>query len=417
MSAGGFMFGQASVTYDSATYTTKRDWALAVHKARCDAFLLAQKREGNHWSTTQTSDINEFSDTRTIDGTTVTLYIQDYHPLSSDTTGAYPAFVSYFEHEYGAEYCIITANGMHQIPSKASDITYGMYIYSNYLVGNGTSSVNKFSFYSLGHCYANSGFNDYVLTTNGTPNAEQLAVCPIMGFDGNMVNNSSQKTSNSSKGLVYNPVQGVTYYFGYAIRGTVIETFYRSSSYTANTGWNWSLIGPILVNPASGYSTAMYCYYSGSNSSELAIIDSNYYPCYSQRSNIFQCIDSDGEFFPKFISSSVNRCPRLAPGFWPNLCTTSLPSELPYSAGFLTFCYNTSVVYTESFAGIDGHGGCFAGFIDTDILRIVGRQACTVGGATFQGGNFVSPVNQLGMENCNDFGVLLGWDSANESIV
>lgn len=417
MSAGGFMFGQASVTYNSATYTTKRDWALAVHKARCDAFLLAQKRAQDKWSTIQTVDINEFSDTRTIDGTTVTLYIQDYHPLSSDTTGAYPAFVSYFEHEDGAEYCIITANGMHQIPSKESDITYGMYIYSNYLVGDGTSSTNKFAFYSLAHCYANNGFNDYNFGIIDTPNSEQLAVCPIMGFDGKMVNNSSQRTSNSGSSLVYNPTQGVTYYFGYAIRGTVIEVFYRASNYDSNTGWNWSLIGPILMNPASGHSTAMYCYYGGGSSSELMPITTNYYPSYSGHSCIFQCINSSGEFFPQFASANVNRYPRLSPGFWPSFCSTSLPSELPYSAGFLSFTVMTSVMYTESFVGIDGNGGCFAGFIDTDILRIVPRPACTVGGSIYQGGNFVCPAKQIAIDQCNDFGVLLGWDYMNESIV
>ena len=97
--------------------------------------------------------------------------------------------------------------------------------------------------------------------------------------------------------------------------------------------------------------------------------------------------------------------------------TGNLPAELPYSAGFLTFSSYTSILYTENFVGIDGKGGCFAGFIDTDILRIVPRPACTVGGATYQGKNFVCPASQIGMDQGNDFGVLLGWDYMNESIV
>ena len=65
MAAGGFKFGQASATYDSSTYTTKRAWALAVHRARCDAFFLAQYREGGNWETVETEELNEFSDSRT----------------------------------------------------------------------------------------------------------------------------------------------------------------------------------------------------------------------------------------------------------------------------------------------------------------------------------------------------------------
>ena len=415
MAAGGFKFGQASATYDSASYTTKRAWARAVHTARCDAFFLAQHRAGGEWDCVETSSAGEISESRTVDTETYTLYIQDLHPISSDTTEEYPSFVTYFQHTSGAEYAIITSNGMTRYSYYETDITRGMYIHSNHLPDSASSSNEKSSFTSIAHSYADQGFSSYLFSSSST-NLYELPVLPLCGFRGETVSGSGL-TVNDSYGMIYNPTNNVTYSFGYAIRDRVIECFYRTSQYNANTGWNWSIIGRIFSTFLSGNNIGYYSYYTSGR--EKDILNSNYYPYYSCYPVAFSCIDSSGKPFPlsSGLNSSVTRYPCLRPSFMPNRCNTSSPSDLLFSAGCLSLCQNGGTQYTETSGGIDGYGNCVAGIIDTDVLRIVARRACNVGGATYQGGNFVVPAQQICVYNCDDFGVLLGWDPSNESIV
>lgn len=422
MAAGGFKFGQSSATYDSSTYTTKRDWALAVHKARCDAFFLAQHREGigaggDAWFSLQTELYNEISESRTIGGETYTLYIQDVHPLSTDTTGEYPAFVTYWRrYNSWVTYCIITSNGVCFDSSYSSNYQYGLYIPRGNMPNTGRSSNHRYIYYSLAHSYCGDSqsstppFNDLLSGTNFTG---QLPVLPICGFDGYTY--QSYCVSNNYS-MIYNPTQGVTYSFGYAIRGSVIECFYRTSEYTSNSGWNWSIIGEILSSGESGYNTAYYSYYTSGG--EISIINSFYYPRYSNYQCAFACINNEETVFPPpVLHSSITRYPKLSPSFMPCRCNTTMPSELLFSAGCLSLCQSSDSLFSESNGGIDGNGNSVAGLINTDVLRIVARQACTVGGATYQSGNFVCPLNQICIANSDDFGILLGWDPSNESIV
>lgn len=414
MAAGGFKFGQASATYNSSTYSTKRDWALAVHKARCDAFFLAQYGAGDEWACYTTGLYNEISESRTVGGNTYTLKIQDIHPLTDDTTGEYPAFITFWMiNGQNTEYAIITSNGVNFNSSYSSDFTKGLYIPKDKLPCTGIWGDNyRFTYYSLAHSYGNAGFYSHDFSANGI-RGEQLSVLPICGFDGN--NENSSYVVNSSYGIIYNPTQGVTYSFGYAVRGTVIECFYRTSQYDANSGWNWSIIGEILSNPTSGYSTAYYSYYTSGG--ERSKIDNSYCPKYSGNLCAFSCIDNEENVFPPSNLSGGTRYSCLRPSYMPSRCNSTMPSELLFSAGCLAFCQSSGGHTTESYSGIDGNGNCVAGLIDTDILRIVPRQACTVGGAIYQGGNFVVPAKQINVYSCDDFGILLGWDPSNESIV
>ena len=412
MSSGGFMFGQSSATYDSATYSTKRDWALDLHRARCDAFFKAQLSEGQNWSTQTDGDGTWISESRTVGSANYTLLIRDLNPPAVDTTGTYPAFVTVWGHTNGYEYAIITSNGM-RWGTGTVPVTNEMYIDGAHLPMDMSNISRKYSFISLAHSFANNGFSDYSFSSN-TLNDGEISILPLCGFSGSSLPTGSS-SSNSSSGVVYNPVQGITYSFGYAIRGAVIECFYRTSAYSANSGWNWSIIGQILSNPLSGNNAACYCYCNSGG--EKDIISSSYYPQYSGHACAFSCLDYNNKSFIGIGNNNVTRYPRLAPCFYPSRCNSNSPNELLFSAGCLCLCANSGTLYQESYAGIDGNGDCTAGLIDTDVLRIVARQACTVGGATYQGGNFVVPCNQISIENGNDFSVILGWDASNESIV
>lgn len=406
MAAGGFKFGQDSVLYDSSTYSTKRDWALAVHKARCNAFFIAQKRAGDDWSTTGSS--SDIIETITTSEGSYTLYIKDLHPTSSDTTGSYPAFVSIWEN-VDTNYAIITSNGMTRNPSHSSDITKGMYIHEAHLP---VSVTSRYSFKSLAHSYASFGFDSSDFTNSNVEDGE-LPVFPIYGFDGSTINTTAN-TVNNAGSMIYAPTQGVTYSFGYAIRDTVIECFYRTSNFDSNTGWLWSIIGPILSDSTISYFSPI----GGSNCTENTVINSSYYARYSSNSIPWACIGFDNKFFPSSSSNLVStRSVRLTPSFMPNRCNTTSPSELLFSAGCLSLCQSSGSIVTESSLGIDGNGNCVAGLINTDILRIVSAQSCSVGGSTYQSGKFVVPQIQANIANSDDFGILLGWDSSNESIV
>lgn len=415
MAAGGFKFGQSSATYDSSTYSTKRDWALDVHRARCDAFFLAQYREGDNWSSV-TGGGTTITESRTV-GTvgSYTLYILDLHPTSSDTTGAYPAFVTIWQ-SGNEEYAIITSNGMHWYSGWSSDVTRGLYINGIHLPNTSNSTSYKYVFYSLAHSFAKNGFSAYSFDDSSIESSE-LPVFPICGWDGRTRGETSP-TADTYSSMIYQPTQGVTYSFGYAIRGSVIECFYKTSEYSVNSGWNWSIIGDILGDPSSGYSTAYYTYYNSSDRETYPISD-NYYPRYSGSGCAFACIDfEEGVFPPPLLSTNVSRYPCLRPSYIPARCNSSTPGELLFSAGCLAFCKLSGIPSpVESSDGVDGNGNCVIGLIDTDILRIVPSQACTVGGAVYQGGNFVVPCKQAYITNSDDFGILLGWDSSNESIV
>lgn len=412
MAAGGFKFGQASATYNSSTYSTKREWALDVHRARCDAFFLAQYREGNNWScvTPPSGTPSTISESRTVESNTYTLHIADMHTTSVDTTGQYPAFITYWQLA-DEEYAIITSNGTTWYDSYSSTVTHGLYINGAHLSRSAYSNNDRYVYYSLAHSFSGEGFSGDNFRTSAVADYE-LPVLPICGFRGKS-NSASYSTSDETNySIVYNPTNSVTYSFGYAIRGTVIESFYRTSQYGSNTGWNWSIIGNILQDGSVAY----YSYYFSGG--EKDTISSSYYPIYSCQPCAFSVIGYDKKPFPASdISTNNGRYPRLSPSVMPNRCNTSAPSELFFSACCLSLCHNNGTIYTESSAGIDGNGSCCAGLINTDVLRTVAASACQVGGAIYQGGNFVVPCAQPYISNSDDFGILLGWDPSNESIV
>lgn len=413
MAVGGFKFAQEKVTYYSEMFPTKYDWALAIHKARCLAFLRAQNSAGDEWERKLLIS-NDMDEEYLVDGVWFYAYITDFFKT---TNKDYAAFLSVFTHKStGEEYCIITSNGMNWTGSYAGDGQYGLCFDKARLPWDPSSDDMVYSYYSMAHGYSENGFD---LTGanmfDSVPNVDGcLPILPICGFDGNRIGQNNT-TADNYYSLVANPSIGVQYSFGYAVRGRAIETFYKTSDGVTGAGWHWSIIGHILKDPV-GLSEIAYCSY-GTGGGEISPMESNYCPRYSQVYCPFACIASDGKMFPNFSNPNATRLPKLSPGFIPSLCKSTLPTYIPFSAAAISLVQNNGVIDSEDFAGINGGGEMCAGFIDPEILRVVSAQACQIGGATLDGKKFVCPEKQFVIHDGDDFGVVLGWDASNESIL
>ncbi len=432
MTLGGFMFAKTSVKYDATTYPTKRDWGLAVHKARCEAFMKAAKRATErelteNWTSIQTNLYDEFTETIPVDSSdSTTIYIQDCHPLSSDTQGQYPAFVSYFrapvtdDKGNKAEYMIVTACRFNASPYSRVD---SLNINQERL--QPTFSNNPTQYFYIGnscmHSFAANGFNSYDVLSD-TTKAGELGIMPHVGGVGNHLYNGSVPYENTS--LVSTPDGALTYYFGYAVKENIIESFYKTSAYNPASTWLISIVGRIFDDDctAPDWPYGAFCTprYSSSTKDNDQITKDNM-NCYFgfQMDNLscyaFQTLDENGFKFPTRFDtynwgSSITRA-IFNPGL--PVCTshTAVGDSIPYSAmsvSFATLRSTNDVLYGNA---LDSNNSLTKGFINTDIVRAVPRVLTA--GATISNGNFL--VMETGQYAYNKF--VVGWDPSNESMV
>lgn len=415
--AGGFKFGSASVTYDSATYATKRSWALAVHKARCQAFLRAAYNEDqdHFWYSPGEAGGDETSVAIT-SSLSAQIYMLGNH-MPGGTDDNYPSYITYFKNpKSNAEYCIITSNGFHGNSSYATNHAYGLYINPAKLARCGTSNTRYYPM-NLAHSFAVNGFNNYDLS-NGVVKQGELSVTNCFNTDKNRSYSvtGTSNTANNSSGMIYNPTNGRTYTFGYAVKENMIEAFYRASNYETNSGWLWCIIGEIFDNTCivNTFPVGSYKPYRGSidETSQLRLSTTTDYA----DTSACEVIGASGLRFPVDTMNYFTPVPVLMPSFLPMRCDSNTPDELIYAAACLGWG-GAGYSNTLTSAGIDGLGNCVKGYIKTDLLRMVSFLATKIGGTTYQGGNFVVPSNCGAVQNNMDFGIILGWDSSNESIL
>lgn len=432
MANGDFMYAEASVTYNAATYATTKDWAYAVHVARCKAFVYATQKGtgldqfGGRWNCDYTvQDLEEYFplDPDDPDSDMYMLAIQDLNKDQVDLGGNYPAFYTVFQ-EGGslAAYAIITARGFSNQNSMASDISKGLYIPSDMLAGNGTY---KFVPIDLAHMFGCNGIQSYQNIKAGTLGNGELPVSTPYGV--NFADTTSTtSTSTNSNGIIQNPTEGVTYTFGYAVKGLAIECFYKNSLFQSNTGMLWSLIGNIFAGEL-GYDdqTMLFSkfpfgyinlYRNGQN--EKAGLSASDYSYYIDHNKIdCDCLCDNGwSYRHSIVGQSVLSKASLLPSYMPYRSSSATPQKLKWSAGCLGFAFDVGYQTVRNFAGIDGLGNNTKGYLRDDVFRFVPITATRIGGATYQGSNFVSmymgyPQNSL------EFGVLLGWDMSNPSII
>lgn len=432
MAVGGFMFAKTSVKYDATTYPTKRDWGLAVHKARCEAFMRAAKRatekEGTSaWTGIQTNLYDEFTETIPVDSSdSTTIYIQDYHPLSSDTQGEYPAFVSYFRAPVAddkgnkSEYMIVTASRFNLYSSTRTD---SMNINFERVQPTFYNPPTQYAFIgnSCMHSFAANGFNSYDVLSDTTKPGE-LAIIPHVGGVGQNIYNQSTPSTNNS--LVSTPDGALTYYFGYAVKENIIESFYKTSTYNPASTWVISIVGRIFNDDCTApdwpYGTFGTPIYAGFKKDNDPITKDNM-NCYfglqmDHMSNItFQTLNENGYKFPTRFDtvtwgSSITRA-IFNPGL--PVCTsrTAVGDNIPYSAMCVSFATLRAIDDVLNGNALDSNDSLAKGFINTDIVRAVPRVLTA--GATISNGNFL--VMETGQYAYIKF--VVGWDPTNESMV
>ena len=398
MSAGGFKFAKVTITGNSASYSTVFSWCLAVHAARCEAFLRATERENGHWTPIQTSLTGEGMTRVSYDDSNVTsVYYAQIAPSTS-----YPAFISYFrDTDSSAEYAILTAAGM----SWSSGSTTCVYINPSRL--NAMSLYNNMYMLapSFAHAMAMDGFDSYDVTDATAANCE----IPFTSQYGNATDVSSGQDSAAYSHIYnYSSHDGAAYTFGFSVKEQVIESFYHYEGGSVG----WSIIGKIFNddciggNPYGVLCQTMDRPHDSISYTTIERIDT--------WQGLLTVCDKDGKFYPsKTVHDYPNFKPlsRNLPSYTCTRAGTGLPNNLYYGALCCSF-YST---ITATDTGLDEYANLQKGYINTDILRVIAPQLCYSAGGLFQGGNFVTPG--YGGVGKNRMGILLGWDASNDSLM
>ena len=441
MANGGFGYAECSILYDSMGYFAKRSWAKAVHIARCKAFVWATYRgwilnpDGDYqgvWASDVTDDDiietiprnPDITDPSDPNYDSYDLYIQDLHPSDIDPNGQYPAFYTVFENPRTfARYAIITSLGFTNNSSQANDPSKGLFIPNDLLAGNGTY---KFVPFDLAHMFGCNNISSSNHISTGSLASGELPVSTPYGVNFSDTTSTTSTASNNNA-IIQNPTQGVTYTFGYGVKELMIECFYKNSLFASNTGMLWSLIGNIFEGnlvydtDTDKFTTFPFgyinLYRNGQNEKNgLSASDYSYYIDHNKIDCDCLCDDDGWSYRHKIVGQSVLSKASLLPSFLPYRSSSSSPQKLKWSAGCLGFAFDAGYNTTRNFAGIDGLGNNSKGYLKNELFRFVSIFATRIGGSTYQGSNFVSMYMGTPQNNL-EFGVLLGWDPSNPSII
>lgn len=426
--AGGYIYEQVDLGYNQSTNgATVRSWALAIHRARCEAFVKAVVREynyfgGNDWYSVQTNLHNEFSEW--IDSKDV--WIQDIHPASVDTGETYPAFVTFFKNNgTGAEYCILTYSGFNAYNSYSDPTVYynyGLYMPKVNLQRGAYSTSYACCGSDMSHAFSRSGFGSYDVCSSsfrslGDCTHIMPAGAKYEGYDSSYnMDSSSLVGRRAQSGASEANLVGKTYQFGFAVKGTQIIALMRRSD--AN-GWLWSIIGEIfdtLIDPNDTHKVGCITqdYYS-SDEQEISTSHDTVLANNSTADGRASFCKNDGTLFKSTNNEIHIEYTRSMGYFGISPCArtdNTIPSDTRYNAVAVGACYGY-FTSTSSNTGVDGNGNGCKGFIDTNLLRQVSGGLCQSVGSTFQAGNFVC----MKAGYSSQYGFILGWDPSNISIM
>lgn len=437
MASGGFAYASASVTYHAADYGTNYDWALALHRARITAFLRASYRayvvsggaqlSSWQWGSIRLSDgssRDEIEDQIEYDpagspGLTAAVYIQI---VNGTAQTSYPAFVTVFENpDSYTQFAIITSRGFHNVAADASDATKGFYIPIAKCLSCGGSRRLPYAF---AHAFAANGFRSLRDGTggldNGTMDPYELPVCPSYGLAA--YEDTSNTSSVGQASVITEPTEGVTYQFGYAIKGVAIEGFYKTSVYPAGVGAMWDISGAIFDGDLGWkvdeekFSGTVFGYYSPKvNINNLQTRSVNDSFSFAGTGASVDALDKDGQSYAQQLlqsGTSVSCNPACSPGYIPQRSNSTIGEKLVWSTACVAWSVAASYNAIRNLPSIDGQGNSVKGFLRDDIFRFVSIFATRTGGTTFQGGNFIG-MNCGQQSSGFEVGVLLGWDASN----
>ena len=437
MASGGFAYASASVTYHAADYGTNYDWALALHRARVTAFLRASYRayevstgglfSSYWWASLRLSDDSsrdEVEDQIEYDpaghpGSTTAVYTQIVNGAAQTS---YPAFVTVFENpDSVTQFAIITSRGYHDNSEFVGDASKGFYIPLAKCLTCGNSRRLPYAF---AHAFAANGFKSLregegELDT-GSMGPYELPICPSYGLVA--YTNTSNTSSSGQTSVITAPTEGVSYQFGYAIKGVAIEGFYKTSAYPAGVGAMWDISGAIFDGDLgwnageSEFFGTVFGYYSPYvsvfDTQARSVSDSI---SFAGTGASVDALDNDGRSYAQQLLQSgvAASCdPACSPGYIPQRSNSTIGEKLVWSTACVAWSVAASYNAIRNLPSIDGQGNSVKGFLRDDIFRFVSIFATRTGGTTFQGGNFIG-MNCGQQSSGFEVGVLLGWDASN----
>lgn len=438
MASGGFAYASASVTYHAADYGTNYDWALALHRARVTAFLRASYRasvvsggaqfSSRQWESIRLSDDSnrdEIEDQIEYDptghpGSTNAVYTQI---VNGTAQTAYPAFVTVFQNpDSYASFAIITSRGYHNNAGFIGDATKGFYIPVAKCLTCGNSRRLPYSF---AHAFAANGFKSLRVDhtgqlDNGDLSLYELPICPSYGLAA--YTSTSNTSSSGQASVITAPTEGVSYQFGYAIKGVAIEGFYKTSAYPAGVGAMWDISGAIFDGDLgwnadeSEFFGTVFGYYSPYVSvfdTQARSVSDSF--SFAGSGASVDALDKDGRSYARqLLQSGVSASckPACSPGYIPQRSNSTIGEKLMWSTACVAWSVAASYNAIRNLPSIDGQGNSVKGFLRDDIFRFVSIFATRTGGTTFQGGNFIG-MNCGQQDSGFEVGVLLGWDGSN----
>lgn len=435
MASGGFAYASASVTYHAADYGTNYDWALALHRARVTAFLRASYRTAEvspgdfsgAWPSASPASYGSARaqleerieyDPAGHPGLTMTVYIQD---VNGPAQTSYPAFVTVFENpDSSTQFAIITSRGYHNVTGYVGDATRGFYIPVAKCLTCGNSRRLPYAF---AHAFGANKLSSFDVSGDldqGTLASGELPICPSYGLAA--YTNTSNVSSSGQASVITAPTEGVTYQFGYAIKGLAIEGFYKTSGYPSGVGAMWDLSGAIFDGDLGWdvdtvtFSGTVFGYYSpyvNINDRQARSVSDSFFFAGTDAS--VDALDKDGQSYAQQLlqsGASVLCNPACSPGYIPQRSNSTIGEKLMWSTACVAWSVAASYNAIRNLPSIDGQGNSVKGFLRDDIFRFVSIFATRIGGTTFQGGNFIG-MNCGQQSSGFEVGVLLGWDDSN----
>lgn len=440
MALGGFKAAFEDVTYSATSYPTFYDWGLAIHKAKCRAFLRATAKGGAVWTVMNIVSEQRISWTESFQegGQTfnITVYATDTvhgSQYAADNPGFVTFFRSPYESEGGAypEFAILTARCFNTTsdPAAPEKVYFRLGALRLPKAPMSTSYVMP---NNNGLAFAYKGFSNYDLSYPAGDGELQVISQTVGYYFPSSSTTQVPRPYTDTRSILYGKLDCR---FGFAVKENAIISFGRPSSYASGTGYHWDLIGDIFTQDAEckrwGY-VSKPVNGSISNTYDTTNAASDVQNVGNPQALLVSGFQKSGARWPKFetfySSNSAWSC-SLWPATLPFNTSAALGGDLFWSAVSVSFAGNRFDTENYNYEGIDGQYSGFMGFLRNDMIRCISGYACKTFGTRFNGGNFITTWAGYGADNSywgsSDYdryfsrlkiGFALGWDPSNSAV-
>ena len=448
MAAGGYIYEKETATYDSSTFDTKLKWALHVFRKQIYAFLKASTRsasvngdEASYWDLDESrasSGAYALDDDATTDGVAqihTDAEWQSVSPYLNEETAAANSISPIFSYTNDTDRpalgCFFTGeNGEHLFFCNCRGSKWGtvsaqlMPWYA--AVNEGWNPCNSSVRRSTGSDYeVPVGFSvmfspedDFVGNDPSIAGFRPVSCLAPMAISHQSAS-SSQTYVDGSTNVIIGNTTAQTYKFGFVVKRDQLAYMIGRDNWGVNV-YKYILFGNILDALVQSGDTHRQASISLRESNSETATGS-----VSTTSELAICYEDNTTQVAVEFANANGECAFRNSGVYSNSGTHiygAKPASVPTaSAGASVVPYAPLQVFCAPFKCLDGiarslvkDGMGAKGIISTDLLRIVPAAKC-VGGATFEGGKFMTPASYLKDTSTGaSLSFAIGWDPSNE---